>query len=162
MKSTFGMSHQFLHFSNINSCNVGLNGNGSVISELLCSHKSIALAGPPNICALLSRKVANGQTNHELSSLMTDESIQRFPVVLLTKFIQGSMFVPFKDAIYIQLGIGEEGKNTIPCVKTHHQEGEKCCRSWARTIYILQAEDCQDYGTQFCTIPALKGNKDLP
>ena len=162
MKSTFGMSHQFLHFSNINSCNVGLNGNGSVISELLCSHKSIALAGPPNICALLSRKVANGQINHEVSSSMTDESIQRFPVVLLTKFIQGSMFVPFKDAIYIQLGIGEEGKNTIPCIKTHRQEGEKCRCSWARTIYILQAEDCQDYGTQFCTIPALKGNKDLP
>ena len=87
MKSTFGMSHQFLHFSNINSCNVGLNGNGSVISELLCSHKSIALACPPNIRALLSRKVANGQIKHELSSSMMDESIQCFPVGLLTKFL---------------------------------------------------------------------------
>ena len=160
--TTFGMIRQFLHFSGIDSCDVGFNGNRSVTSELLCSHKSIALAGCPNIYALLLCKFVDGQSNHELSSSMTDESIQCFSVGSLTKFIQGSTFVPFKDAIYIQLGIGEEGKNTIPCVKTHRQEGGKCRRSWARTIYIVQTEDCRHYGTQFCTIPALKGNKDLP
>ena len=73
--TTFGMSRQFLHFSGIDSCDVGLNGNSSVTSELLCSHESIALAGRPDICALLSRTVANGQINLELSSSMTDESI---------------------------------------------------------------------------------------
>ena len=80
----------------------------------------------------------------------------------MTKFIQGSTFVPFEDDIYIQLGIGEEGKNTIPCIKTHCQEEGKCLRSWARTIYIVQTKDRHHYSTQFPTISALKGNKDLP
>ncbi len=70
--TTFGMSCQFLHFSDIDNCDVGLNGNSSVTPELLCSHESTALDGHPYICALLSRKVADGQINHELSSSMTD------------------------------------------------------------------------------------------
>ena len=74
--TTFGMSRQFLHFSGIDSCDVGLNGNSSVTSELLCSHKSIVLAGHPDIRALLSRKVADSQINYELSSSVMDESIQ--------------------------------------------------------------------------------------
>jgi len=55
------MSRQFSHFSGIDSCNVGLNCNTSVTSELLCSHESIALAGRPDLHSLLSRKVAGGR-----------------------------------------------------------------------------------------------------
>jgi hypothetical protein len=156
------MSHQFLHFSGINSCDVGFNGNSSVSSELLCSHESIALAGCPDLHALLSRKVAKGQMLQELSSSIQDESEQCFPCGTMTKFIQGSTIVPFEDSIYIQLGIGKDGNNTVPCVKSDHVEGEKCHCSWARTIYIVQTKDNLRYGTQFQTIPRLHSSNKLP
>jgi hypothetical protein len=69
------MSHQYLHFSGIDSCNVGLNGNSSVTSELLCGHKSLALAGRPDLHALLSGKVAKNQILQEFASLMKKEAI---------------------------------------------------------------------------------------
>jgi hypothetical protein len=74
------MSHQFLHFSGIDSCDADLNVNSSVSSVLLCSH---------NLHALLSCKVAKGQMLQELSSLMQEESKQRFLIGTLTKYIQG-------------------------------------------------------------------------
>ncbi len=80
---------------------------------------------------------------------MKEEAIQRHPTGLLTKFIQGSTFVPFGDAIYIQLGIGEDGENTVPCNKSHRSGVVQCPRTWARTIYIVQTEDIHRYGTQF-------------
>jgi hypothetical protein len=148
------MSRQYSHFSGIDSCNVGLNGNSSVTSKLLCGHKSLALAGHPNLHALLSHKVAKQQILKEFASSMKEESIQHYPTGSLTKFVQGAMFVPFGDAIYIQLGIGE---NTIPCVKSICSGVVQCCHTWVRTIYIVQTEDIHHYGTQFQTIPALRG-----
>ena len=118
-------------------------------SELLYSHKSIALAGRPDLHSLLSLKVAGGLIYSEFSSSMKEESMRRFPCGSLTKYVQGSTFVPFEDTIYIQLGIGEEGENTVSCVKSDCYEGGKCCRSWARSIYIVQTEDIHCYGTQF-------------
>jgi hypothetical protein len=72
------------------------------------------------------------------------------------------MFVPFGDAIYIQLGIGKDGENIIPCVKSHCSRVVQCRCTSARTIYIVQTEDMHCYSTQFQTIPALRGQKDLP
>jgi len=80
----------------------------------------------------------------------------------LTDFIQGSTYIPFIDSIYIQLGVGEDGENTISCVKSHGRDVYKCRRSWARSINIVQTEDKHRYGTQFRTIPTLNGQKDLP
>ena len=160
--TTLGMSRQFSHFTGIDSCDVGLDGNSQVTSELLCSHESISLAGRPDIHALLSRKVEDGQIPTDLSSSMIEESIRRFPAGSLTDFIQGSTYIPFIDSIYIQLGVGEDGENTISCVKSHGSDVYKCRRSWARTINIVQTEDKHRYGTQFRTIPTLNGQKDLP
>jgi hypothetical protein len=95
------MSRQYLHFSSINSCNVGLNGNSRVTSKLLSGHESLALAGRPNLHALLSRKVAEHQVLPEFASSMKEEAIQRHPTGSLTKSLQGSTFVPFGDAIFI-------------------------------------------------------------
>ncbi len=117
--TTIGMSRQYSHFSGIDSCNVGLKGNSSVTSKLLCGHKSLALAGCPDLHALLSCKVAKNQILKEFASSMKEEAIRRHPPSLLTKSVQGAMFVPFGDAIYIQLGIGKDDENTIPCVKSH-------------------------------------------
>jgi hypothetical protein len=147
--TTLGMSRQFSHFSGIDSCNVGLNRNTSVTSKLLCSHESIALAGRPDLHSLLSCKVYRGKISSEFSSSMKEESMRRFPCGSLTEYVQGSTFVPFEDNIYIQLGIGEEGKNTVSCVKSDCYEGGKCRRSWERSIYIVQTEDIHCYGTQF-------------
>jgi hypothetical protein len=72
------------------------------------------------------------------------------------------MFVPFGDAIYIQLGSGKDSENTVPCVKSHCSGVVQCRCTWARTIYIIQTENMHWYGTQFQTIPALRGQKDLP
>jgi hypothetical protein len=69
------MSCQYSYFSGIDSCNVGLNGNSSVTSELLCGHESLALAGHPNLHALLSRKVIKNQILQEFASLMKEEAI---------------------------------------------------------------------------------------
>ena len=80
---------------------------------------------------------------------MKEESMRRFPCGSLKKYVQGSTLVPFDDTIYIQLGIGEEGENTVSCVKSDRYEGGKCRRSWARSIYIVQTEDIHCYGTQF-------------
>ncbi len=135
------MIPQYLHFSGIDSCNVGLNGNSSVTSELLCGHESLALAGRPNLHALLSRKVAEHQIFQEFASLMKEESIQLYLTGLLTKSVQGAMFVPFGDATYIQLGIGKDGENTRPCVKSNRFGVVQCRCTWARTIYIVQTED---------------------
>jgi hypothetical protein len=66
--TTLGMSCQYLHFSGINSCDVGLNGNSRVTSKLLCGHESLALAGHPDLHALLSRKVAEHQILPEFAS----------------------------------------------------------------------------------------------
>ncbi len=98
----------------------------------------------------------------EFSSSMKEESMRCFPCGSLTKYVQGSTFVPFEDTIYIQLGIGEEGKNTMSCVKSDRYEGGKRRRSWARSIYIVQTEDINCYGTQFQVIPSLRGGKDVP
>ena len=127
--TTLGMSRQFSHFTGIDSCDVGLDGNSQVTSELLCSHESISLAGRPDIHALLSRKVEDGQIPTDLSSSMIEESIRRFPAGSLTDFIQGSTYIPFIDSIYIQLGVGEDGENTISCVKSHGSDVYKCRRS---------------------------------
>jgi hypothetical protein len=143
------MSRQYSHFSGIDSCNVGLNGNSTVTSELLCGHESLALAGHSDLHALLSRKVIENQTLQEFASSMKEEAIRRHPTGSLTKFIQGSTFVPFGDAIYIQLGIGEDGEITVPCVKSHRFGVVQCHHTWARTIYIVQTEDIHRYGTQF-------------
>ncbi len=140
------MSRQYLHFSGIDSCDVGLNGDSSVTSELLCGHKSLALAGCPNLHALLSHKVANLQ---EFASSMKEESIQHYPTGSLTKSVHGATFVPFGDAIYIQLGIGEDGENTALCVKSNCSRVVQCRCTWVRTIYIVQTEDIHHYGTQF-------------
>jgi hypothetical protein len=120
------MSRQFLHFTGIDSCDVGLDGNSKVTSELQCSHESISLAGRPDIHALLSSKVEDGQIPTDLSSSMIEESIQRLPAGSLTDFIQGSTYIPFIDSRYIQLGIGEDGKNNISCVKSHGPDVLKC------------------------------------
>ena len=143
------MIPQYLHFSGIDSCNVGLNGNSSVTSKLLCGHKSLALAGCPDLHALLSCKVAKNQILQEFASSMKEESIRRYPTGSLTKFVQGATFVPFGDAIYIQLGIGEDGESTVPCIKSHRAGVVQCRRTWARTIYTVQTEDMHQYGTQF-------------
>jgi hypothetical protein len=153
------MSHQYLHFSGMDSCNVGLNGNSSVTSELLCGIDSLALAGQPDLHALLSRKVAKHQILQEFASSMKEEAIQRHPTGLLTKSVQGATFVPFGDAINIQLGIAKDGENTVPCIKSHCSGVVQCRCTWARTIYIVQTEDMHWYGTQFQTIPALRGQK---
>ncbi len=136
-------------FSGINSCNVGLNGNSSVISKLLCGHESLALAGCPDLHALLSRKVAKNQILQEFASSMKEEAIRHHSTGSLTKFVQGATFVPFGDATYIQLGIGEDGENTIPCMKSHHSGVVQCRCTWARTIYTVQTEDMHQFGTQF-------------
>jgi hypothetical protein len=73
--TTLGMNRQFSHYSGINSCDVDLNCNISVSSELLCGHESIALAGCSDLHALLSCKIAKCQISQELSSSMQDESI---------------------------------------------------------------------------------------
>jgi hypothetical protein len=73
--TTLGMSCQYSHFSGIDSCNVSLNGNSSVTSELLCGHKSLALAGRPDFHALLSHKVAKNQILQEFASSMKEEAI---------------------------------------------------------------------------------------
>ena len=72
------MSRQFSHFSGIDSCNVGLDCNTSVTSELFCSHEFIALAGCPDLHPLLSRKVAGGKISSEFSTPMKEESMRRF------------------------------------------------------------------------------------
>jgi hypothetical protein len=123
------MSRQYSHFSGIDSCNVGLNGNSSVTSKLLCGHESLALAGRPDLHALLSRKVAKNQILQEFASSMKEESIRHHPTGLLTKFVQGATFVPFGDAIYIQLGIGKDGENTVPCIKSHRAGVVQCRRT---------------------------------
>ncbi len=127
--TTLGMSRQYSHFSGIDSCNVGLNGNSSVTSKLLCGHESLALAGRPDLHALLSRKVAKNQILQEFASSMKEESIRHHPTGLLTKFVQGATFVPFGDAIYIQLGIGKDGENTVPCIKSHRAGVVQCRRT---------------------------------
>ncbi len=127
--TTLGMSHQYLYFSGIVSCNVGLNGNSSVTSKLLCGHESLALAGCPDLHALLSCKVAKNQILQEFASSMKEEAIQHHPTGLLTKCVQGATFVPFEDAIYIQLGIGKNGENTIPCIKSHRSRVVQCRRT---------------------------------
>ncbi len=147
--TTLGTSHQYSHFPGTDSCDVGLNGNSRVTSELLCGHESPALAGCPNLHALLSLKVAEHQILPEFASLMKEEAIRRHPTGSLTKSVQGFTFVPFGDAIFIQLGIGEDGKNTIPCVKLNRSKVVQCRRTWARTIVIVQTEDIHWYGTQF-------------
>jgi hypothetical protein len=81
------MSRQYSHFSGIDSCNVGLNGNIRVTSDLFCGHESLALAEHPNLHALLSRKVAKHQILPEFASLMKEEAIQRHPTGLLTKSV---------------------------------------------------------------------------
>jgi hypothetical protein len=124
--TTLRMSRQYLNFSGINSCDVGLNGNSRVTSKLLCGHKSLALAGHPNLHALLSHNVVEHQILPEFASLMKKEAIQCHPTGSLTKSVQGSTFVPFGDAIFIQLGIGEDGENTIPCVKLNHSKVVQC------------------------------------
>jgi hypothetical protein len=134
------MSCQYSYFSGIDSCNVGLNCNSSVTSKL-CGHESLALAGCPDLHALLSRKVAKNQILQAFASLIKEEAIQRHPTGLLTKSVQGAKFVPFGDAINIQLGIGKDGENTIPCMKSHHFGVVQCHCTWARTIYIVQTED---------------------
>ena len=73
--TTLGMSRQYSHFSGIDSCDVALNGNSSITSELLCAHESLALAGRPDLHALLSRKVAENQILQEFASSMKEESI---------------------------------------------------------------------------------------
>ncbi len=93
---------------------------------------------------------------------MKEEAIRRHPTGSLTKFVQGAMFVPFRDAMYIQLGIGKDGENTIPCIKSHRSGVVQCRRTWARNIYTVQTKDMHWYGTQFRTIPTLRGQKDLP
>ena len=133
-----------------------------ITSELLCAHESLALAGRPDLHALLSRKVAENQILQEFASSMKEESIRRYPTSLFTKFVQGATFVPFGDAIYIQLGIGEDGESTVLCIKSHRSGVVQCRRNWARTIYTVQTEDIHWYGTQFRTIPDLRGQKDLP
>jgi hypothetical protein len=147
--TTLEMSHQYLHFSGINSCDVGLNGNSSVTSKLLCGHESLALAGCPDLHALLSRKVAKNLILQKFASSMREEAIRRHPTGLLTKFVQEATFVPFGDAIYIQLGIGKDGEKTVPCIKSHCSGVVQCRRTWARTIYTVQTEDMHWYGTQF-------------
>jgi hypothetical protein len=112
------MSRQYSHFSGIDSCNVGLNCNTSVTSILLCSHESIALADHPDLHSLLSCRVSGGLISSEFSSSMIEESMRRFPCGSLTKYVQGSTFVPFEDTIYVQLCIGEEEENTVSCVKS--------------------------------------------
>jgi hypothetical protein len=77
--TTLGMSRQYSNFSGIDSCDVGLNGNSSVTSELLCGHESLALAGRPDLHALLSRKVAENQILQDFASSMNEESIRRHP-----------------------------------------------------------------------------------
>ncbi len=143
------MSCQYSHYSGIDSCDVGLNGNSSVTSKLLCGHESLALAGHPDLHALLSRKVAKNQTLQKFASSMKEEAIRCHPTGSLTKFVQGATFVPFGDAMYIQLGIGEDGENTVPCIKSHRAGVVQCHRTWARTIYTVQTEDMHWYGTQF-------------
>jgi hypothetical protein len=113
------MSRQYSNFSGINSCDVGLNGNSSVTFELLCGHESLALAGRPDLHALLSRKVAENQILQDFASSINEEFIRCHPTGSLAKFVQEATFVPFGDAIYIQLGIGEDGENTAPCIKSH-------------------------------------------
>jgi hypothetical protein len=98
------------------------------------------LAGLPDLHALLSRKFAEHQILQEFASSMKEESIQHYPTGLLTKSVQGAMFVPFGDAIYIQLGIGDDGENTLPCVKLNCSGVVQCCRTWMRTICIVQTE----------------------
>jgi hypothetical protein len=107
------------------------------------------LAGCPDLHALLSRKVAENQILQEFASSMKEDAIQCHPTGLLTKFVQGATFVPFGDDIYIQLGIGKDGGNTIPCIKSHCSGVVQCHRTWARTIYTVQTEDMHQYGTQF-------------
>jgi hypothetical protein len=152
--TTLGMSRQYLHFSGIDSCDVDLNGNCRVTSKLLCGQEPLALAGCPNLHALLSCKIAKHQILPEFASSMKEKAIRRHPTGSLIKSVQGSTFVPFGDAIFIQLGIGKDGENTIPCVKLNCSEVVQCYHTWARTIYIVQTEDIHQYGPQFQTIPA--------
>jgi hypothetical protein len=107
------------------------------------------LAGRPDLHALLSSKVAKHQILPEFASSMKEEAIQCHPTGLLTKSVQGSTFVPFGDAIFIQLGIGKDGKNTIPCIKLNCSKVVQCRCTWTRTIYIIQTEDIHRYGKQF-------------
>jgi hypothetical protein len=93
---------------------------------------------------------------------MKEEFIRHYPTGLLTKFVQGATFVPFGDAIYIQLGIGKDDENTVPCVKSNCSGVVQCRQTWARTIYIVQTEDIHHCGTQLQTIPTLRSQKDLP
>ncbi len=88
--------------------------------------------------------------------------MRRFPCGSLTKYVQGFTFVPFEDTIYIHLGIGEEGENTVSCVKSDRYKEGKCCRSRERSVYIVQTEDLHCYGTQFQAIPSLRGGNDVP
>jgi len=156
--TTLGISRQYSNFSGIDSCDVGLNGNSSVTSELLCGHESLALAGRPDLHALLSHKVVENQILQDFASSMNEESIRRHPTGSLAKFVQGATFVPFGDAIYIQLGIGEVGENTIPCIKPHSAVVVQCRRSWARTIYTVQTEDMNRYGTHNTRSQRSKGS----
>ncbi len=98
--STLGMSHQFLHFSSIISCNISLHGNSRVSSELCYSHESPVLAG-----VLIYMHCYHTMLMRARCFKNSHQECKKSPNVIfligtLIKYIQGSKFVLFGDSIH--------------------------------------------------------------
>ncbi len=156
------MSCQFLHFSVIDSCDVGLNGNSSVSSELLCSHESIAwlviLIYMHCYHVRLPTRARCFKNSHHWCEM---SPYNVFHAVHWPSLYKG-LHLFLSKTLYTFSSAFKDGNNTVLWVKSDCVEGGKCRRIWARTIYIVQTEDSLRYGTQFQTIPHLQGSKDLP
>ena len=99
-----------------------------------------------------SRKI-----NPILANNLTSLSENMVPEGSLDKYRQGSLFVPFSDSVKLHLAQSED-EGDAGLIKVIDRRGKTiyCRRSWSRTINIIQLEDKNMFGYQFCSIPCIK------
>jgi hypothetical protein len=157
--TTFAMVQCHSSYSGIDTMCLTTKSNFSKSSELLSQHEDATIIGREDINHLLHNKIKNGEISPELANSFICNAKTRFTKDHLRRRCQGSTYVGFEDNIRIQLFESSQDKeinvlierdgNRMPLVQSVR-------RSWPILINLLQTEDINGYGSQFCPIPMFK------
>ncbi len=80
---------------------------------MLLNSESLSLSKRQDINALLSRFVRDGIVSEEFAMNLRENSVKEYPEGSVSKYTEWSTYVPFRDAILLQLNSSKDMKAEV-------------------------------------------------
>ena len=157
------MNHQVYDYNGIDSFYLSQEGCSRRVTDLESLHYATCVAGRSDIRSHINNMARSNKMSPQFVTEIQKLSSKMYPngIQDLSKFLQGSTYIPFHVAMDHHLSLQRENNVTFRKYKDNGETVDKLVkRAWPMQINPVQKEDSNGYGMQFRPISAFNCNQN--